>query len=45
VTHSNVAEAEPERTLSMFDVSMHVLSAGDGFDLKERRPTAERKGR
>lgn len=38
VTHSNIAEAEPERTLSMYDVRMHVLSAGDRFDLRRRRP-------
>ena len=38
VTHSNIAEAEPERTLSMYDVRMHVLSSGDRFDLKRRRP-------
>lgn len=38
VTHSNIAEAEPERTLSMYDVRLHVLSAGDGFDLSCRRP-------
>jgi cyanophycinase len=37
VTHSNIAEARPERTLSMFDVTMHVLSSGDRFDLKERQ--------
>jgi cyanophycinase len=38
VTHSNIAEAEPERTLSMHDVRVHVLSRGDGFDLAARRP-------
>jgi cyanophycinase len=38
VTHSNIAEARPERTLSMYDVRMHVLSAGDRFDLATRRP-------
>jgi cyanophycinase len=38
VTHSNIAEASPERTLSMHDVRLHVLSAGDGFDLERRRP-------
>lgn len=39
VTHSNIAEAEPERALSMFDVRLHVLSAGDTFDVAKRRPT------
>jgi cyanophycinase len=39
VSHSNVAEARPERALSMHDVRVHVLAAGDGFDLDKRRPT------
>ncbi|CAN7618980.1 cyanophycinase [Phenylobacterium sp. LjRoot164] len=39
VSRSNIAEAEPERTLSMFDVSMHVLSKGDRFSLSSRRPS------
>ncbi len=38
VTHSNIAEAEPERSLSMYDVRLHVLSAGDTFDVAKRRP-------
>jgi cyanophycinase len=38
VTHSNIAEASPERTLSMHDVRLHVLSSGDHFDLSRRRP-------
>jgi cyanophycinase len=36
VTRSNIAEARPERTLSMFDVKLHVLSKGDRFDLAKR---------
>ncbi|MCB5177199.1 MULTISPECIES: cyanophycinase [Microvirga] len=40
VTHSNIAEAEPERSLSMYDVRLHVLSSGDVFDVARRRPTA-----
>jgi cyanophycinase len=40
VSRSNIAEARPERTLSMHDVRLHVLSAGDGFDLATRRPVA-----
>ncbi len=39
VTHSNIAEARPDRTLSMYDVRLHALSHGDGFDLAARRPT------
>ena len=38
VTQSNIAEARPERALSMFDIRLHVLSAGDSFDLGKRRP-------
>jgi cyanophycinase len=42
VTRSNIAEAEPERALSIFDVRLHVLSAGDSFDLRTRRPIDSR---
>jgi cyanophycinase len=38
VTHSNIAEAEPDRALSIHDVRLHVLSTGDAFDLDTRRP-------
>jgi len=35
-TRSNIAEAEGGRPLSMFDVRLHVLSDGDGYDLDKR---------
>ena len=38
ITHSKIAEAEPQRALSMFDVRLHVLGVGDAFDLSHRRP-------
>ncbi len=38
VTRTNIAEAEPDRTLSIHDVRLHVLAAGDTFDLARRRP-------
>ncbi len=38
ITHSNAAEAEPESPLSIYDLRLHVLSAGNAFDLKARRP-------
>lgn len=38
VTHSNVAEAEPDKALSLHHVRLHVLSDGDRFDLRARRP-------
>ncbi len=37
-SHSNVAEARSQDTLSMHDVSVHVLAEGDGFDLHAKRP-------
>ncbi|WMT92755.1 cyanophycinase [Pelagibacterium sp. H642] len=38
VTHSNIAEGEPDTPLSIYDLRLHVLSSGDGFDLQARRP-------
>ena len=38
VTRSNIAEAKADCALSIFDVRMHVLSSGDGFDLHARTP-------
>ena len=40
VSHSNLAEAEPNSVLSVFDMKLHVLSSGDRFDLDRRTPTA-----
>jgi cyanophycinase len=39
VTHSNVAEARPERVLSMHEVRVHVLGNGDRFSFKTRKPS------
>lgn len=38
VTNTNVAEEDPDRTMSIFDVTLHVLSQGDYFDLRTRTP-------
>ena len=38
VSYSNIAEEKRDRPLSMLDVRLHVLSSGDSFDLRERRP-------
>lgn len=38
VSHSNISEGDARTPLSMYDVGLHVLSAGDVFDLVERRP-------
>ncbi|MFH5923018.1 cyanophycinase [Roseomonas xinghualingensis] len=42
VTHSNIAEAEADRALSIHDVCLHVLCHGDCFDLNDRRPAMAR---
>ena len=39
-THSNIAEGQADDALSLFDIRMHVLAHGDGFDLDARRPAA-----
>jgi cyanophycinase len=38
VTHSNIAEAKADAAVSIYDLRLHVLSSGDGFNLTERRP-------
>jgi cyanophycinase len=38
VTYSNLADARMDCALSMHDVRVHVLSDGDEFDLRKRRP-------
>lgn len=40
VTQCNIAERN-ERALSVYDVRLHVLSAGDAFDLDSRRPLTQ----
>jgi len=39
VTASNVAEAEADHVLSVYDMTLHVLSQGDRFDLYLRQPS------
>ena len=41
-TYSNIGEEDPDRTLSAFDVMIHMLSQGDTFDLARRRPRSNR---
>lgn len=43
VTRTNVAESSDD-PLSMFDVSLHLLSASDRFDLVARRPLPKETG-
>jgi cyanophycinase len=44
VTYSNIAEEEPHKTISIYNVKMHMLSQGDRFDLLNRQPR-QMKGR
>lgn len=43
-SRSNIAEADSAKALSIFNVRMHVLSSGDSFDLRSRRPAAAQTG-
>ncbi len=38
VSYSNIAEERSDRPLSIYGVRLHVLSAGDRFDIQGRRP-------
>ncbi|HEX2778084.1 MAG TPA: cyanophycinase [Gemmatimonadaceae bacterium] len=38
VSYTNIAEERVEKTLSIYDLRMHVLTQGDTFDLSSRRP-------
>jgi cyanophycinase len=40
VTHTNLTEEETDRTLSTFNVRLHLLSQGDEFDLSTRVPAS-----
>jgi cyanophycinase len=42
-TECNVSEAEPDSTLSIFNVKFHVLCQGDAFDIEKRAPLPRRK--
>ena len=38
VTSTNISEEEPNRTISIFDMRLHVLSQADTYDLQRHRP-------
>jgi cyanophycinase len=38
VTYSNIAEEADDKVLSIHNIQLHVLSDGDRFDLRHRRP-------
>ena len=39
LTYTNITEEETDRALSIFDARIHILSQGDVFDCRTRRPT------
>jgi cyanophycinase len=39
ITHSNIAEGDDNSVLSVYDMRIHVLSAGDSLNLETRRPS------
>lgn len=43
VSYTNVTEAAAERTMSLHDVKLHILSAGEKLDLETRRPLLSRQ--
>ena len=43
VSHSNIAEAAADEAQSIYDLTLHVLSSGDAFDLETRRPSRARE--
>lgn len=40
VSFSNVAEQDTQKTLAVYDLKLHLLTEGDSFDLRSRRPTS-----
>ena len=41
VSYSNVNEGDEAKTLAVYDLKLHVLTVGDSFDLKGRRPLVD----
>jgi cyanophycinase len=41
VTYSSLSDVQPEGVLTVCGITMHVLAAGEGYDLAARRPFAE----
>ena len=38
VTNSNIAEEAAKKIVSIYDIRMHILSQGDGFSFRDRKP-------
>lgn len=41
--HTNVSETKPRQPLAMTGITVHILPAGYGFDLTDRRPLIQEK--
>jgi cyanophycinase-like exopeptidase len=37
-SYTNISEADADKTMSLFDVRLHIMSADDTFDIATRRP-------
>jgi cyanophycinase len=37
-SYTNISEETPDKTMSLFDVRLHIMSAEDTFDIATRRP-------
>jgi len=44
ISYTNISEAAAEKTMSMFNVQLHILAGGDCFDLKTRTAQARALG-
>jgi cyanophycinase len=45
IDYSSLSERRPEGALSIFGIKLHVLAHGDCFDLDEREPSKDGRGR
>lgn len=41
ITYTNISQDSPEKTLSVHDVKLHVLSDAEIFDIKKRKPLTQ----
>ncbi|MFN8789901.1 MAG: cyanophycinase [Bdellovibrionales bacterium] len=44
VSHTNISEASAERTMSMHDVTLHILAEGEEFHIHDRRVLSTSQG-
>jgi cyanophycinase len=44
-SYTNISEQQPNETMSVFDLRLHILGAGDAYDLEKRVPVRQRRQR